>query len=169
MADNRRTRTRAAGLAGVLVLLGACEQPFDMDFRSLGNGFDTSNAVRLATGNRPQPDDRGVLSYPNFQVAVARRGDQLEDIAARVGIPAAELSRYNGIALDVVLRADEVIALPRRVSEPSPATGAIGTGPIRPQGEVDISALAGDAIERAGESNASPRPRQAPQTGAERR
>ena len=167
MADNRRTRTRAAGLAGVLVLLGACEQPFDMDFRSLGNGFDTSNAVRLATENRPQPDDRGVLSYPKFQVAVARRGDRLEDIAARVGIPAAELSRYNGIALDVVLRADEVIALPRRVSEPSPATGAIGTGPIRPQGEVDISALAGDAIERAGASNAAPRPRQAPQTGAE--
>ena len=168
MADNRRTRTRAAGLAGVLVLLGACEQPFDMDFRSLGNGFDTSNAVRLATENRPQPDDRGVLSYPKFQVAVARRGDRLEDIAVRVGIPAAELSRYNGIALDVVLRADEVIALPRRVSEPSPATGAIGTGPIRPpQGEVDISALAGDAIERAGASNAAPRPRQAPQTGAE--
>jgi murein DD-endopeptidase MepM/ murein hydrolase activator NlpD len=167
MADNRRTRFRAAGLAGALVVLGACEQPFDVDFRSLGNGFDTSNAVRLATENRPQPDDRGVLSYPNFQVAVARPGDRIEDIAARVGIPAAELSRYNGIALDVVLRADEVIALPRRVSEPSPATGTIGTGPIRPQGEVDITALAGDAIERARAPDATLRARQASQTGAE--
>lgn len=167
MADIRGTRFRAAALAIVLVTLAACEQPFDMDFRSLGNGFDTSNAVRLATEARPQPDDRGVLSYPNFQVAVARPGDRLEDIAERVGIPAGELSRYNGIGLDVVLRANEVVALPRRVAEPSPATDAIATGPIRPKTGVDISALAGDAIARASSPGDSLGSRQAPKAGKE--
>ena len=167
MADIRRTSFRAAVLAIVLVALAACEQSFDMDFRSLGNGFDTSNAVRLATENRPQPDNRGILSYPNFQVAVARRGDRLEDIADRVGIPAGELSRYNGIGLDVVLRANEVVALPRRIAEPAPATGAIGTGPIRPKSEVDISALAGDAIARASAPSDSPGSSPVPKTGKE--
>lgn len=167
MADIRRTSFRAAVLAIVLVALAACEQSFDMDFRSLGNGFDTSNAVRLASENRPQPDDRGILSYPNFQVAVAQPGDRLEDIADRVGIPAAELSRYNGIPLNVVLRTDEVVALPRRVAEPSPATGATGTGPIRPKGDVDISALAGGAIARADAASVAPNAIQVPQTGEE--
>ncbi len=167
MADNRRMSFRAALLAGALVVLAACEQSFDFDFRSLGNGFDTSNAVRLATETRPQPDDRGILSYPNFQVAVARRGDRLEDIADRVGIPASELSRYNGIPLDVVLRADAVVALPRRVAEPSLATGAIGTGPIRPESDVDISALAGQAIARADNSESTPTATLVPQTGKE--
>ena len=167
MADIRRTSFHATVLAIALVALAACEQSFDMDFRSLGNGFDTSSAARLATENRPPPDARGILSYPNFQVAVARHGDRLEDIADRVGIPADELSRYNGIPLDVVLRADEVVALPRRVAEPSPATGAIGTGPIRPESDVDISALAGDAIARADTSDTARAAAQVPQTGNE--
>ncbi|MFV2002847.1 MAG: peptidoglycan DD-metalloendopeptidase family protein [Paracoccaceae bacterium] len=150
MADIRRSQFRAALLVGALLVLSACEQAFDFDFRSLGNGFDTSNAARQATVARPVPDDRGIISYPNFQVAVAQPGDRIGDIAARIGLPAAELARYNGIPLDAVLRADEVVALPRRVAEPSPATGAIGTGPIQLGNAVDISTLAGDAIERAG-------------------
>jgi murein DD-endopeptidase MepM/ murein hydrolase activator NlpD len=50
--------------------------------------------------------------------------------------------------VDVALRKGEIIALPERVAEPSPATGAVGTGPIQP---VDISTLAGNAIDRAPE------------------
>jgi murein DD-endopeptidase MepM/ murein hydrolase activator NlpD len=87
-----------------------------------------------------------VISYPNYQVAVAQRGDTLADVANRVGIEPVALARYNGVKPDVKLRKDEVIALPSRVAEPSPATGARSTGPIQP---VDIASLAGGAIDRA--------------------
>ncbi len=135
------------GLGAVALLaLSACEQQLDFDLRGLAGGFNTSDAARQATANRPQPDARGIISYPNYQVAIAQRGDRIGDIAARVGLPAAELAKYNGIPLDAPLNAGEVIALPRRVAEPSPATGAV------PGNDIDITTLAGNAIERAGPS-----------------
>lgn len=152
MAYIRRPSLRAIILGTALVTLAACDQPFDLDLRRLGGGLSTSDAAINATADRPSPDDRGVLSYPNYQVAIARRGDSISDVATRVGLPAEELARYNGIPSETVLRANEVIALPRRVTEPSPETGAIISGPIQPAGNVDIGALAGGAIDRAGSS-----------------
>ncbi|MGB5559052.1 MAG: LysM peptidoglycan-binding domain-containing M23 family metallopeptidase [Paracoccaceae bacterium] len=154
MSDRSRTRLRAACLGTALVTLSACNQPFDLDFRRFGGGLDTSEAALAATAARPRPDDRGVISYPSYQVAVAQRGDRIGDVAARVGLPVDELARYNGMPTDAMLRQDEVIALPRRVGEPSPATGAIGTGPIQPGGQIDVTTLAGAAIERAGPQGA---------------
>ncbi|MGC1495199.1 MAG: peptidoglycan DD-metalloendopeptidase family protein [Sulfitobacter sp.] len=135
-------------LAGTsVILLAGCEgQPLDFDLRGVGGGFSTADAATAPLAARPRPDNRGVISYPNYQVAVARRGDTLADVAARVGADTNALARYNGIEPDVPLRKDEIIALPSRVAEPSPATGAIGTGPIQP---VDISSIAGGAIDRA--------------------
>lgn len=142
-----RRQMRLTLLAGASVaLLAACEgQPLDLDLRGVGGGFSTAQAATGPLAARPRPDDRGVISYPNYQVAVARRGDTLADVAARVGADTATLARYNGIEPSVPLRQDEIIALPNRVAEPSPSTGALGTGPIQP---VDISALAGGAIDR---------------------
>jgi murein DD-endopeptidase MepM/ murein hydrolase activator NlpD len=56
------------------------------------------------------------------------------------------LSRYNGVDPNVPLRRGEVIALPRRVSDQPSVTA---TQP----GAVDISTLAGDAINRAPETS----------------
>lgn len=127
--------------------LGACST-LDLDMRGLfGDTFSTADAARNATEARPPADDRGVISYPNYQVAVARRGDTLEAVAARIGLPAAELAAFNGVEADTPLRAGEIIALPTRVAEPSPATGARTTGPIRPG--VDVTTLAGEAIANA--------------------
>ncbi|MEM1428497.1 MAG: LysM peptidoglycan-binding domain-containing protein [Pseudomonadota bacterium] len=140
----------ARGLLGcaALALLAACADA-DLDLRDLANGFDTSEAALSAVSERPEPDNRGVISYPGYQVAVARRGDTVTDVAQRVGLPAEELARFNGAPVNAVLNRGEVLALPRRVSEPSPATGSATTGPIQPTGEVDVAALAGDAIDRA--------------------
>jgi len=66
---------------------------------------------------------------------VARRGDTAADVAARVGLPADELAKYNGVAPDDNLHQGEIIALPRRVAEPTGQSSA-----------VDIESLAGDAI-----------------------
>ena len=144
-----RRPVRLTALIGSSALfLAACDQPVDFDLRGLNGGFTTAQAATAPLADRPQPDNRGVISYPNYQVAVARRGDTLTDVANRVGADVGSLSSYNGIAPDVPLRKDEIIALPTRVSEPSPATGATGTGPITTSA-VDINSVAGGAIERA--------------------
>ena len=144
------TRCQRTGLllTCAALALTACSEPLDLDFRGLTGGFSTSDAAANAVLPRPEPDDRGVISYPNYQVAVARRGDTLRNVAVRGGLPAEEVSRFNGIDPDTGLREGEVIALPRRVTEPSPATGAIGTGPIQPP-DVDVTTLAGNAINNA--------------------
>ncbi|UOA14413.1 MULTISPECIES: M23 family metallopeptidase [Sulfitobacter] len=137
-----RRHTRLTLMAGTsAILLAGCEnQPLDYDMRStFGDGFSTAEAARGPLADRPKPDARGVIAYPNYQVAVARRGDTLKDVAARVGADGNELARYNGIELSVPLRQGEIIALPRRVAEPAPGT----------DGSVDITTLAGSAIDRA--------------------
>ncbi|WP_108814859.1 LysM peptidoglycan-binding domain-containing M23 family metallopeptidase [Loktanella sp. Alg231-35] len=142
---NGQMPIRRMMMAGVAVTaLVACEG-FDPDLRDIGNGFDTSAAVQELPG-RPRPDDRGVISYPNYQVVVARRDDTIRAIAIRLGLNANELAEYNGIEPDVILRRDEIIALPTRVTEPSPATGALTTGPIQP---LDVTAVATTALDRA--------------------
>ncbi|MCV3272434.1 LysM peptidoglycan-binding domain-containing M23 family metallopeptidase [Roseobacter sinensis] len=148
-----RTRARLSlTTATAIVMLAGCSDPLDFDLRGgLGQFSTASAATGVVTADRPRPDDRGVISYPNYQVAVAERGDTIQSVATRLGVSAPELARFNGIEADVPLRQGEVIALPSRVAEPSPATGAIATGPIQPS-NVDIGTLAGDAINRSPQS-----------------
>ncbi|MEY8830653.1 peptidoglycan DD-metalloendopeptidase family protein [Sedimentitalea sp. XS_ASV28] len=129
------TSARLLGAVAAAALLAGCNGPLDYDLRGQLGAFNTTNAARNVTASRPAPDARGIISYPNYQVAVARRGDTINDVAARVGLPAAELAKYNGIEQNVTLRDGEIIALPRRVAEPA--------------GTVDIATLAGDAIDNA--------------------
>ncbi|MBT54584.1 MAG: peptidase M23 [Mameliella sp.] len=132
----------------LITLMSACSDGMDFDLRGgIGGGVDTTDAALTATATRPEPDDRGILSYPSYQVAIAKRGDTLADVAARVGLPADELGKYNGIRPSDALRRGEIVALPRRVAEPS--IGADGTGPIRSPSGVDVTTLASNAIDRA--------------------
>jgi murein DD-endopeptidase MepM/ murein hydrolase activator NlpD len=99
-----------------LLTLASCGgQPFDMDFRSLGDGFSTTQAA-LAAPARPAPDGRGIIAYPTYQVVVAQEGDTVSAIAGRLGFAAEELAAFNGIPADQALRRDEVVALPRPVA-----------------------------------------------------
>ena len=154
-----RIRPLLAGAA--LTALAACGTPqdWDLDLRDFGRGFDTSDAVRNVAP-RPAPDERGVISYPNYQVVVARRGDTISSIADRLGVDAESLARYNGVGSDIPLRRDEVVALPTRVTESSAA------GPIQPP-RVDVTTLASDAIDRAGPDTPTQTAAPAPQTGFE--
>jgi len=135
----RAVRLRAVGLACIaLAALAGCAE-FDPDLRRLGRGLDTSAAALSAVQDRPAPDPRGVISYPGYQVAVARGGDSIADVAGRVGLPPAELARFNGATPEARLNAGEVLVLPRRVAEPA-------GGVIAPTGVVE---QAGQAIDRA--------------------
>lgn len=131
--------------ASALALLAACNQPLDFDLR---DGLGNPTLPQAVTADRPNPDNRGVISYPNYQVALAENGETIGSMATRLGLNSSELARFNGIEPNTPLRRGEVIALPNRIAEPSPATGAIATGPIQPGG-VDIGSLAGGAIDRA--------------------
>ena len=129
-------------MGGALALAGCDGTGFgglDFDLRGTAGQLDTSDAVRARVGSAPRPDERGVISYPGYQVAVARRGDTVSTVAARVGLPANELSRHNALPMNVVLRDGEILALPRRVSEPGPG------GP----GALDVIDVASGAIDRA--------------------
>lgn len=143
----RMTRMRDVSLrlgTGCLILslAAACTEPLDFDMRGNLGGFSTAEAARSATQDRPKPDSSGVISYPNYQVAVARTGDTVATLSQRIGLPASEVANYNGLDVGDPLRAGEVVALPRRVD---------GTTP----GEVDIAALAGSAIDAAPGSTSS--------------
>lgn len=123
-------------VAAPVLGLAACDQPLDYDLRGNLGGFSTTDAALTATANRPKPDSRGVITYPNYQVVVARGGDTAGSIGQRLGIDGAELARFNGVAPDVRLRSGEILALPRKL----PGSSA---------GKVDIESIAGEAIAAA--------------------
>ncbi|TCO73051.1 M23 family metallopeptidase [Rhodovulum euryhalinum] len=153
-----RLPAHALALGLGLTLVAGCESGWDYDFRTIG-GAAPNQPVRVETAPRPQPDARGVISYPNYQVAVARRGDTVGTVATRVGLPADELARFNGIPGEAQLREGEIVALPRRVAGSGATAGA-----ITPEGQIDITTLAGDAIQR---TEPGARPAQAAPAGAE--
>jgi LysM repeat protein len=144
----RRILTGLA-LGGSLIVLAACsDQPaggfgaFDWDLR--GGATNTSEEARQATASKPVPDANGILSYPGYQLAQARKGDTVASMAARLGLPAEELARVNALRPTDPLRAGELLTLPRRVSAaPQPVVGstAAGTGPV------DITAIATTALD----------------------
>lgn len=126
---------------GTIAMLAACEGGLpDFDLRDIGNGFDTSDAVENLP-DRPAPDARGVISYPNYQVAVAQSGDTVQSVAARLGQDAGALARFNGLAVDASLRAGELIALPTRIAAPE-------TSPDTSAGGLDVAAIATTALDR---------------------
>lgn len=146
------TRALARNGAVFTLILGvaACDgglnlkmPSLDLDLRNNAGGFDTSDAARSAIQARPTPDARGVLSYDSYQVALAKKGDTVSKVAARVGVDAGTLARFNGITADTALRDGEVLALPRRVSatpvqqvpltpiDVSPLSPAVPSDPVR--------------------------------------
>ncbi len=142
-------RVQMAAVLAVAALTG-CSGPFDADVRSIGKGFDTTDQVVGPSAERPRADARGVIAYPSYQAALARRGDTTAAVAARVGVPAEQLASYNGVAADAQLREGELLVIPGR------GGGAgVGSG-----GTVDVAAVAGSALDRAGavQTSALPQP-----------
>ena len=133
-----------------LLMLTACNGMGDFDVDMRGGGNERFQPTGGLTSAAPQPDARGVLTYPDYQVAVAERGDTVGTIAARLGLSADELARINALPQNVALRAGAIVILPQ---------GAVAPGalPVAPGGTVDVATIAGSAIERA-ESAAAAQP-----------
>ncbi len=91
---------------------------------------------------RPQPDSRGVITYPNYQVIVAQRNDTMAELGGRVGMTAQDLARHNGLPQDYIARKGEVLALPKGIIIPT--TEEIS--------ESTLETRAAAAIDRAGDT-----------------
>lgn len=130
---------RVLGLCLAAGLLTGCADALsDLDFDFRGNGV--SNSAALAA-DRPAPDVNGLITYPTYQVAVARSGDTVSTVAGRIGLGAEELASFNGRQSGDALREGEVLALPRMV-------GRNASG--------DITAIASAAIDEADGNGANP-------------
>ncbi|MCT4577433.1 LysM peptidoglycan-binding domain-containing protein [Donghicola sp.] len=130
-------------------LLSACDpNSMDVDFRSVGKGFDTSSAVTGGTLSRPAPDARGVISYPSYQVALARNGETVQQVADRLGISAQELASYNGLKTGDRLQRNELLALPTKIDNSISAPSGIQTTSLGAP-SVDITTMAGNAIDNS--------------------
>ena len=129
------------GTKHIITLLAAttiagCTNSFSLDVRDqFGGILDTTSAAATAVAERPEPDARGVITFATYQVVLARTGDRIGDVAARIGVDADRLGRFNGIPEDAVLRYGEVIALPANMTAEA-ADGAPLTATV-----VDISEL----------------------------
>lgn len=125
---------RLVALGATLTALAACGgSGLDWDLRPSATG-STAEAARQVTAPRPQPDARGVISYPGYQVVVARRGDTVGAVAGRLGIDALDLAAHNALSPDTTLRDGEVLTLPRRVAAAAP-------GDLRDVGSIATTAL----------------------------
>lgn len=149
MMSSRKSRFLPVALLGVSALSLAACNGFDPDFRRYGGGgLSTADAAAQAVQPRPSTDARGVITYPNYQVAVAQDGDTVAAVATRVGVNADELARFNAVPLGTPLRRGEVLVLPARV-----AAGPMGTPGVpvtaAPGGGIDVTAIASSAIDRA--------------------
>lgn len=149
----------AVALSAVALMLSGCMpqngQPLDWDLRPAQIG-STADAARSASMSRPQVDSRGIISYPGYQVVVARRGETVGTIASRLGVSADQMARTNAIQPDIMLQGGELLVLPGRVAE-SPAQGGWGQpmAPAQSGGATNIGAIATTALDRVPSGNTS--------------
>lgn len=108
--------TRAALLLATAIGLAGCA---GNSWNPWGGNEDPADAVAPApaVANLP-PDSRGVITYASYQVAVARDGDTLGSVAARVGTTAEALAQRNALPADYLLHQGEVLLLPDSVARP---------------------------------------------------
>lgn len=160
-----------AGAAGTLALLASCgPNGFEPDMRGWFPGsLNTAEAAAAAAAPRPQPDSLGVISFPDYQVAVTRQGDTVTSVAARLGLSAGQLASYNALPADAELPVGSVLVLPQRVAGGTPApaprvntTGQV-TDPFAGQGvrQPDVPGRSGATSSTADAATATaPQPRQ---------
>lgn len=118
--------------------LSACSDFTLSDLNSKINPVPGTQTTQVAP--RPQPDSRGVITYPNYQVIVAKRNESMDEIAARVGMTGQDLARHNGLPADHIARKGQVLALPKGIITPTTDTIEEST----------LETRASDAIDRAG-------------------
>ena len=104
------------------IFLSSCDG--NTTLTTIGDKIDQPPTLPVSrTYERPAADKNGVITYPNYQIAVAKTYDTVRSMANRVGIPVDKLARYNGLKSEAKLRKGEILAIP--TGEILSSTGAI--------------------------------------------
>ena len=158
-----------AGASTIVALLSSCgPNGFDPDLRGWVPGaLNTADAAAKAVP-RPQPDSQGLITFRDYQVVVARSGDTPGSIAARIGLGAEELARYNALPANAKLQQGAVLVLPRSVPGGTQVQGGIisSTGqvsdPFAGQGiaKPDVPGMEGGQEQKAAPKGEQPRQHQ---------
>lgn len=145
------TILRTGFVLGVSALaLSGCIDTGALDWDLRNNAGDTSNAARQATAAAPTPDGNGIISYPDYQLATARRGESVASMAGRLGVSPEALARENALRATDPLREGEMLLLPDRVTAaPQPAVIGGSALPSSGGGSVDITSIATTALDSA--------------------
>ena len=129
----------------IVMSASSCGILSNLDFDLRGNEYDTSDAVKKAMKTRPLPDSRGIISYPTYEVAVARQGDTIKSISDRLGLVSKNVARYNGMSALEKLNEGQLISLPNRTIEIKKQQNISTSN----GNEVNVTELAASAIETA--------------------
>ena len=65
---------------------------------------------------RPIPDNRGIITYKDYQILVASGNETVKEISNRLNIDSNRLASYNGVPSTYLPRKDEVLALPIKLT-----------------------------------------------------
>ena len=123
----------------------SCGNFSNLDFDLRGNEYDTSDAVIKAMQTRPLPDNRGIISYPTYEVVVAQRGETINSISDRLGLASRDLANYNGMSSREELNEGQLISLPNRIGEKNNLKKQIASD----RRQVNVRELASIAIEKS--------------------
>lgn len=154
------------GAAGLLLSACKMDQFNNMDFDLRGNKYDTSAAVEKAMQKRPQPDSRGVITYPTYQVVVAKRGETVGSISTRLGLNPSDVAKYNGLRQDEKLANGAIVALPSKVQGQAQDVEPSATTTTAAQDTIDVTTLAQTAIDKAEDEPSSQPVKTAPKAAA---
>ena len=78
--------------------------------------LDNSQSADFTILERPLPDSRGIITYTNYQIFVARGAESVADIGNRLKINPSQLASYNGVLTTYIPRKEEVLAIPVKIS-----------------------------------------------------
>ena len=65
---------------------------------------------------RTLPDNRGIITYKDYQILVASGNETVKEISNRLNIDTDRLASYNGVPSTYLPRKDEVLALPIKLT-----------------------------------------------------
>ncbi|MFV0384578.1 LysM peptidoglycan-binding domain-containing protein [Paracoccus sp. (in: a-proteobacteria)] len=117
-----------AAMAASAALLASCgaNTGFDPDLRGWIPGTLSTAEAASRAAPRPAPDNRGVITFGNTQVALAQAGDTPATVATRLGLGADELARHNALPANSPLDPGSLLVLPRPVAAGAPMATAPG-------------------------------------------
>lgn len=110
-------------------------------------GTDPAAGATVAETPTVVVDAQGIATYEGYQAAIARDGDTVASVAARVGLSASELGAYNGLSASHQLRGGDELVLPPRPGGYGSPVSAGTTGSVVYESDSGESSIQQSALD----------------------